>query len=159
MHPHYANQPSFKYPGDRLLRFRGTLSDDEMHNPNLRNIDERNDPTIMVIKPGCSSGLTVGCLNNIRSVLRYPLKNKPGAYSKEVAILPRSSKSGAFSEGGDSGAVVLNRWGAVAGMITGGGVSESSDCTYVTSITFLLKRLLLHGIQAHIFPLPTDLRV
>jgi len=159
MHPSYANQSSFKYPGDRLLRFHGILSDEEMRNPDPRNVDERNDPT-MVIKRGCTSGLTVGCLNNIRSVLRYPLKNKPGGYSKEVAILPRSSRSGAFSEDGDSGAVVLNGWGAVADMLTGGsGASKVSDCTYVTSITFLLKRLLLHGIQAHLFPLPTELRV
>jgi len=121
MHPDPANQPSFKYPPNRLLQFCGILSNYEMRNPNLKNVDSdnRGDPTIMVFKRGCSSGLTIGCFNNIRSVLRKAFKTKPDVFLNEVAMLLRTSKSGAFSEGGDSGAAVINGWGAVAGMLTG----------------------------------------
>ncbi|ETW74622.1 hypothetical protein HETIRDRAFT_332132 [Heterobasidion irregulare TC 32-1] len=157
MHPNPANQPSFEYPPNRLLQFRGTLSNDEMCKPNPKNIDDRGDPTIMVFKRGCSSGLTVGCLNNICSVVRKAIKTKPGVFSKEVAVLPRTSKSGAFSEGGDSGAAVINGRGAVAGMLTGGGGSgKVSDCTYVTPITFLLERLKELCFPANIFPTAAD---
>lgn len=127
MHPNHANQPSFKYPPNRLLQFRGTLSNDEMLKPDSRNVDKRGDPTIMVIKRGCTSGLTIGCLNNVRSILRRPFKT---GFSREIGVLPRSSKSGPFSKGGDSGACVVNGWGAMAGMLTGGGGSSKvSDCT------------------------------
>ena len=153
MHPNLADQHSFKYPPDRLLRFHGTLSTEEMCKPDSKNVDSRGDPTIMVFKRGCSSGLTIGCLNNIRSVLRKAFKTNPGVYSREVAVLPRTSKSGTFSEGGDSGAAVINGCGAVAGMLTGGdGASQVSDCTYVTPITFLLERLAEYNFHANIFP-------
>jgi len=73
-------------------------------------------------------------------------------------VLPRTSKSGPFSEGGDSGAAVINGWGAVAGMLTGGdGASGVSDCTYVTPITFLLERLEEFGFSANIFPTAADI--
>lgn len=63
-----------------------------MRNP---DVDDR-DPTIMAFKRGCSSGLTIGRFNNIRSVLR---KAKPDVFSREVAVLPRTKS--AFFEDGD----------------------------------------------------------
>ncbi|KAG8984547.1 hypothetical protein FRB90_005244, partial [Tulasnella sp. 427] len=160
MRPNHANQPepSFKYPLDRLLQFRGTLSNEEIRSRGLENVDDRGDPTIMVLKRGCASGLTIGCINNLRSVLRKAFKTKPEEYSKEVAVLPHTYKSGSFSEDGDSGAAVVNGWGAVAGMLTGGsGYGEASDCTYVTPIAFLLKCLEENGFRANIFPVAADI--
>ena len=60
----------------------------------------------MVLKRGCTSGLTIGCLNNFihGSIHGKAFKTKPCEYSVEVApVLPRMSKSGVFSESGDSG--------------------------------------------------------
>ncbi|KAI0277793.1 hypothetical protein BGY98DRAFT_977540, partial [Russula aff. rugulosa BPL654] len=151
MHPHIANQPSFEFPGDRILEFHGTLTIDQMHSPDPKNVDSRGEPTIMVLKRGATTGLTVGCLNNIRSILRKPFKALAGEYSMEVAVLPRTSKSGAFSDGGDSGAAVVNGKGAVAGMLTGGG-GEVFDCSYVSPISFLLDCLKKYGYYANIFP-------
>jgi hypothetical protein len=160
MHPDHAIQPSFKYPPDRLLKFHSILSNDEMCRPNPNNVDDRGDPAIMAVKRGCTSGLTIGRLNNTRSILRKAFKAKPGEYSMEVAVLPRTSQSGAFSEGGDSGAAVINGWGAVAGMLMGGGgSSKASDCTYVTPITFLLKCLEEYGFSANIFPVAANVFV
>lgn len=157
MYPHPANLPSFKYPANRLLQFHGTLSDDEIRSHNPKNVDKRGDPTIMVLKRGYGSGLTTGCVNNIRPIFRKAFKTKPEDYSREVAVLPRTSKSGAFSKDGDSGAAVISGWGAVAGMLTGGaGISEATDITYVTPIAFLLERLEALGFPANIFPVAAD---
>ncbi|KAG8968959.1 hypothetical protein FRB90_010782, partial [Tulasnella sp. 427] len=120
MCPHPANPSSFKYPGDRLVKFFGTILDSQMGNPDRKTLDHDHDPVIMVIKRGSTSGLTVGRLNSIRSVMRYYFKGKPGQSSREVAVLPRNSKSGAFSEPGDSGSVVIDGKGRVAGILTGG---------------------------------------
>ena len=153
MCPHPANLPSFKYPGNRLLKFHSTISDEEMWGPGPRTLDYDNDPCIMVVKRGCASGLTVGRLNMVHSFTRVYFKGQPGPMSKEVAVLPRNSKSGAFSESGDSGSAVVDGKGRLAGLLTGGtGDTEASDCTYLTSINFLVKRMLEHGLKANLSP-------
>ena len=105
MHPNPGNPNSFTYPGNRLLRFSGTVSDEEMRSP-PGSRDQENDPVNLVLKNGNTSGLTVGRLNSIRSFVRHYFKGQFGETSKEVAVLPRSSESGAFSASGDSGSVV-----------------------------------------------------
>ena len=158
MYPHPANPNSFIYPGDRLLRFRGTVPDQEMFSPDQRTRDHNNDPVIMVLKNGNTSNLTVGRLNTIRAFLREYFEGKPGKMSREVGVFPRNSKSGPFSERGDSGSVVIDGTGRVCGILTGGdGATDVSDCTFVTSINFLIKRLAAFGIHANIFPLPANL--
>ncbi|TFY52100.1 hypothetical protein EVJ58_g10202 [Rhodofomes roseus] len=153
MYPDSANPHSFDYPGNRLLRFSGTLSDEEMRRPPLHTKDQDKDAVIMVLKNGNTSGLTVGCLNNVRSVVRHYFKDQPGVASKEVAVLPRTSKSGAFSAPGDSGSAVVDGKGRVCGILTGGdGATDVSDVTFVTSINFLLKRLAENDVKANIFP-------
>lgn len=125
--------------------------------PNPKNKDHDNDPIIMVMKNGNSSNLTVGRLNIIRALVRTYSKGQPGKMRKEVCVLPRNSKSGSFSEDGDSGSAVIDGTGRVCGIIPGGdGATDVSDCTFVTSINFLLKRLKSFGIDPNIFPLPTD---
>ncbi|KAF9472734.1 hypothetical protein BDN70DRAFT_925528 [Pholiota conissans] len=157
MYPHLANQNSFKFPVDRLLHFHGVLSIGEMQTPDPKNVDSRGNPTIMVLKRGLSTGLTVGCLNNICSILRKPFKSLAGTYSMEFAVLPRSYKSGSFSDEGDSGAAVVNGLGAVAGMLTGSsGSSDASDCTYVTPMPFILDCLKEHKYPANILPVPAE---
>ncbi|KAH8928467.1 hypothetical protein BT69DRAFT_1277062 [Atractiella rhizophila] len=39
MYPNPANPPSFSYPQDRLVRFHGTIADEEMGNPNPKTRD------------------------------------------------------------------------------------------------------------------------
>lgn len=61
-----------------------------------------------------------------------------GVISKEIAVLPCTSKSGAFPAPSDSGSVVFDGKGRLAGLITGGnsGDTEVSDCTYLISIIY-----------------------
>ncbi|KAG7087708.1 hypothetical protein E1B28_013655 [Marasmius oreades] len=105
MYPHPANPSSFKYPCDRLLQFFGTVSNQEMFRLDPKTGDHNNDPVIMVLKNGNASNLTVSQLNTICAFTCEPIKGKPGVVSKEVTVLLRNSKSGPFSEPGDSGSV------------------------------------------------------
>ncbi|KAN0135417.1 hypothetical protein V8E53_006696 [Lactarius tabidus] len=153
MSPHLANPPSFKYPGGRLLKFYGMVSDKEMWSPGPKSLDQNNEPYLMVIKRGYVSGLTIGRLNTIRSFVRYYFEGQPGQMSKEVSVLSRNSKSSAFSNSGDSGSAVIDGKGRLAGLLTGGaGVTEAFDCTYLTSGNFLLKRMSGHGLKANLYP-------
>ena len=159
MYPHLANPHSFDYPGDRLHRCRGILSDKDMLNPDPKTKDQDNEPTIMAIQNGNVSGLQVGRINNIRSVVRCYYDNLPGVSSREVAVLPRTSKSGPFSRPGDSGAGVVAGDGRICGLLTGGdGITETSDITYLTPIDFIIARMKHFGIVgANFFPLADDL--
>ena len=52
---------------------------------------------------------------------------------------------------GDSGSAVVDGKGRLAGVLTGGtGATNSgvSDCSYLTSIDFFLKRMLEFGLKA-----------
>ena len=151
MDPH---QSSFNYSGNRL-RFGGLISDEEMLKPTT-NLGHDNT---MAMKKGSASDLTIGRLNTIRAfVRRYPTDGHPGKMSKEVCMFPRNSKSGSFSACGDFGSAVIDGIGRVCGIITGGdGSTDDSDCTFVTSINFLLKRLESFSVEVDIFPLAADL--
>ena len=144
---HPTNPSSFEYPGDRLLQFHGTVSDQEMFRPDPRNKDHNDDLVIMVLKNGNASDLTVGRLNTIRAFLREYFEGKPGKISKEVGVFPRNWRSGPFSEPGDSGSAVIDAIGRVCGILTGGdGTTDVSDCAFVTSINFL-KSVWPHSVS------------
>jgi hypothetical protein len=159
MYAHPAKPSSFEYPGNRLLSFSGLISDEEMFKPNPKTKDHDDEPIILVMKNGSTSDLTVGRLNTIRAFVRTYSKGQPGKMSKEVCVLPRNSKfPSPFCEDGDSGSAVIDGVGRVCGIITGrDGGTDDSDCTFVTSINFLLKRLKSFGIDANIFPQASDL--
>lgn len=152
-YPYPPNPLFFDLCGERLHKFVGFIPDEEMWKPDPNTRDHENDPVIMVMKRGHASGLTVGRLNTIRSFTRYYFEGEPSAMSKEVVVLPRDSESGPFSNPGDSGSSVVDGKGRIAGLLTGGaGVTDISDCTYVTSINFLRERMSMHGLRANFFP-------
>jgi hypothetical protein len=70
--------------------------------------DQNNDPCIMVIKRGRTTGLTVGRANDTLSYTRNYLGDNDFGVSKQWAILPFDKRSGAFSAKGDSGSVVVD---------------------------------------------------
>ncbi|KAK0218117.1 hypothetical protein IW262DRAFT_1117502 [Armillaria fumosa] len=141
MDPTPQNARTFTYPIDRLLRLKGTIPDEEMRHPTA--LGQNNDPCLMVMKRGNTTGLTVGRANDICSYARYCYNGDIAETSKEWAILPFDSKSGAFSDKGDSGSVIVDSQGRIGGLLTGGtvGVMPSFDLTYATPISFLLKRM------------------
>ncbi|KAG9099811.1 hypothetical protein FRC06_004824 [Ceratobasidium sp. 370] len=155
---HPANVTSFKYPGNWLLKFFDTILDGQMGKPANKTLNHNHNPVIMAIKPGGASGLMVRHLNTICSVLRYYFKGELGQSSREVAVYPHISKSGTFSEPSDSGSVIINNTGRVMGILTSSaGATELLDCTYVTSINFLIKHLQTNGYKPNIFPTADNL--
>ena len=103
MYPNSSNPWNghpFTYPGDRLLRVKGTIPDEEMHHPTA--LDRNINPCLMVIKRGNATGLTVGRANDIYSYARKYYDGKAET-SKECAILSFDLKSGAFSGKGRLG--------------------------------------------------------
>ncbi|SJL07900.1 uncharacterized protein ARMOST_11257 [Armillaria ostoyae] len=143
MYPNPKNRSSFKYPTDRLLRLQGTIPDEEMRHPPALDLND-----LMVIKRGNGTGLTVGRANNICSFARNYYDDDKAEISKEWAILPFDSKSGVFSDKGDSGSVIVDGRGRIGGLLTGGaGTTSSLDITYATPISFLLKRMQDNGLH------------
>ena len=120
------------------------------------NLDHDN---VVVMNNGSASDLTIGRHNIIQAfVWTYSIDGQPGKMSKTMRVLPRNSGSGSFSAHEDSGSAVIDDIDRVCDIITGGdGSTDDSDCTFVTSINFLLKRLKSFGIEANIFPLAADL--
>ena len=158
MCPNPANPHSFEYPGNRLLKCFGMVSDKEMYKPDPRTQDQNNDATIMVLMNGNTSRLSVGRLNTIRPFIRTYFEGILGAVSREIAVLPRTSESGPFSKRGDSGALVVDAKGRLCGVLTGGdGTSDLFDITFLTSINFIYERLQQCGFRPNFFPTKADL--
>jgi hypothetical protein len=144
IYPNSENTTSFNYPVNRLLKLRGTISDDEMRNPTM--LDKNGLRCLIVIKNGSASGTTIGRASGIMSYVREYFEDGSHQTSKEWAILPYDTKSGAFSAPGDSGAVVVDGQGRIGGLLTGGsGIADSIDITYVTPIGFLLMSIKANG--------------
>jgi hypothetical protein len=158
MYPNPKSAHSFEYPGNRLHKCYGMVSDQEMFSPHPSTLDQDEDATLMVLKNGNTTGLTVGRLDTICAFVRTYFKGKPGFLSREIAVLPRTSKSGAFSARGDSGALVVDAKGRLCCMLTGGdGVSVNTDITYGTSANYILQQLRACGFQANLFPTKEEL--
>jgi len=139
---------SFKYPANGLLQVKGIIPDSEMHHPSPAVLDEHGSPCLMVMKPGNTTGLTLGRSNTIRSFVRTYGINGGTKISKEWAIFSYNSKLGPFSAGGDSGSGIFDCWGRLGGLLTGGsGTTDSTDVTYATPISFILDSLHEHGYE------------
>ena len=154
MHPNPWNVNSFMPPWRDLLRLKGTIPDKAMRHPTAFKRD--NESCLMVMKRGRATGLTIGRANNICSYSRYYYDGDEAETSKEWPILPFDSRSGVFSKTGDSGSVIVDSFGRIGGLIIGGaGTTSSSDITYATPISFLLKCMRDKGLQPNINPVLT----
>jgi len=150
MCPNPKNTHSFVFPYDRLLSLRGTIPDTEVRKPTM--YDENDKSCIIVIKSARGTDVTVGRANNIFSYTRTHPGNITGV-SKEWTILPFDKESGPFSDKGDSGAVVVDGRGRIGGLLTGGtGSTDTSDITYVTPISFVMKIIRSNESLANAYP-------
>ena len=143
MHPNPENSHNFDFPGDRLLKLRGTITEDEIRKPKM--YDQNGHSCVLVLKHGRTTGLTVGRATTLVSYTRKYVSHDDTAVSKELTIIPFSESSGPFSAQGDSGSVVVDGAGRAAGILTGGGgASDSTDITYVTPISFVMDVIHSH---------------
>ncbi|KAF8606534.1 hypothetical protein BDV93DRAFT_520820 [Ceratobasidium sp. AG-I] len=151
MRANLRDRQAFRYPGDRLLRLKGFITDEEMRSP--LTLDENGDPCLIVLKHGHGTGLTVGRANDVRSVVRNYHQEDATSFSLEWAIVSLDKKSRPFADIGDSGAVVADGRGRIGGIITGGaGSTDSKDITYASSINSVMEGIKAKFPSAHIDP-------
>jgi len=72
----------------------------------------------------------------------------------EWPIYPYDSKSGPFSDLGDSGAVIVDGHGRIGGLLTGGSgkMGFEFDITYATPISFIVESIKAKYPKAHLNP-------
>jgi hypothetical protein len=151
MYPNAKNFSSFKYPRNRLLTPQGIISDEGIHHPTL--LDQNDEPCLMVIKDGSTTGVTIARASGIMSFVQEYSDDDSHEKSTEWPIFPYDIKSGAFSAPGDSGAVIVDGLGRIGGLLTGGaGFTASSDITYASPITFIEKSVKAKYPDAHLNP-------
>jgi len=142
MQPNPGNPRNFTFPGNRLLKLWGTIPKEEMREPKM--LDHNGEACITVLKRGRSTNLTVGRATTCVSYTRKYIGENI-TVSKECVVIPLDNKSGVFSTKGDSGSVVVDGLGRIAGIVTGGsGATETSDMTFITPIDFIMEIIHKH---------------
>jgi len=130
----------FKYPLGGLLQVKGVIKEAELRSP--KQLDSNGEECLLVVKNGKTTGVTIGRVTGIESVIREYGEYGLNKTSLEVAIYPYSHKDGAFSAPGDSGSIVVDGEGRLVGLLTGGsGTTESTDVTYITPYFWLEERV------------------
>jgi hypothetical protein len=143
MFPHVADRDGYAYPEHGLLQLRGVVPESELIKFKHRNAN--GDPALGVLKNGRTTGTTTGWVSQLESLVRhYDHINHTCTdfWSRELTIVPHEDERGAFSEGGDSGAVIADRGGRIVAVLTtGGGSTNSTDVTFATPFCKLEKRI------------------
>jgi hypothetical protein len=150
LHPN--NPTSFKFPASRLVTLQDQVPESALFKQPMR--DANSDLCLVIFKNSAKTGTTIGKANNVSS---YTRNYFAGQYqeSREWPVIPTDKYSRAFSTKGDSGSCVADAFSRIGGILTGGsGATESSDVTYVTPISFIMK--VLHATKrfehAHLNP-------
>jgi hypothetical protein len=117
-------------------------------------LDANGDPCLVVFKNGAKTRTTIGKANNVSSYTRNHFAGQHQE-SREWPVIATDKHLGAFSAKGDSGSCIADAFNRFGGIVTGGsGATESSDVTYVTPISFIMK--VLHNSKrfehAHLNP-------
>jgi hypothetical protein len=151
--PNPQNRHGFRYPPNRLFKIQGIIPNEEMCHPTV--LDKNDNPCCIVMKRGNATGLTVGRANDFWSYVRNYYDNGDTQTSKEWAIFTYDSKSGPFSNKGDSGSGIVDSFGRLGGLLTGAdGVTESSNITYATPVSFILDSLKANGYNVSVEATP-----
>lgn len=139
MFPQLHDRRDYTYPDDGLLQIYGVVEDSEMRNP--QQLDKHGEKCLLVVKNGLATGTTIGRVNGLESFTRsYPHYGIQQT-SIELAVL-RYETPGRFSDGGDSGSIVVDRHGRAVGMLTGGeGPTEETDTTYLTPYWWIEQQM------------------
>lgn len=131
MYPNSLDRADFKLPPNGILQIHGSVPEDEIRNP--KQLNAYGDKAMPVIKNGLTTGTTVGWVNGLKSLVRYYDDYNLEFTALETTILPYGGR-GAFSNKGDSGAIILDREGRIVALLTGGGGStDETDVTFGTA--------------------------
>lgn len=152
MHPHPIGRDDYQYPYGGLLQVDGVLTDNEIKNP--KQLDAGGKRCRIVCKNGRTSGTTFGRLSGLESFVRsYPEYGIKGT-SIELAVYSYINEDGAFSTRGDSGSIVVDYHGRIAGLLVGGaeGVNSKTDVTYLTPYWWIERQMKLTYPNISLYP-------
>ena len=140
---------------DNLLRVNGILKEGEIRHPT--SLDANREESLIVIKSGRSSGVTIGRGTGIESFIRVYDDSGIKSTSMAIAIYSyryeNSYDKWIFSAPGDSGYIVVDGLGRIVGMITGGsGSTKRTDVTYVTPYFWIEEQIKKVFPDSHLYP-------
>ncbi|KAL6353970.1 hypothetical protein LRP88_02030 [Fusarium phalaenopsidis] len=145
----YAMQPDADprlFEKESELSLRGIITEASMMKQS--DTEARYVSGLVVAKLGGASNLTLGCPNEVISVIRRPFGD--GKPSEEWCIVS-IDEGGKFSKPGDSGACVFDLNGRIGGMITSGnGKDSAQDITYATPMERLLRDIEASGFKVRV---------
>lgn len=151
MYPDETNT-KFKHPPHGLMQLQGFFKEDELCHPTT--LDANRELSLIVVKNGGATGVTLGRATSIKSFVREYKNDAIYSTSMMIAIYSYSYEDGAFSAPGDSGSVVAGTDGRIVGMLTGGaGQSNYTDVTYVSAYHTLDERIKKAFPSYHLFPI------
>ena len=110
--------PTSKCPVDHVSPVQGIVPEGGLARPQIHDAD--GEPCILLIKNGCTMNTIIGHGTGIKSFVRDCF---PGGTEKtlmQLAIVGYDNRSGALSNPGDSGAIIVGGQGRVAAFLTGG---------------------------------------
>ncbi|KAJ6463332.1 hypothetical protein C8R45DRAFT_1220189 [Mycena sanguinolenta] len=118
-YPQSSGRTTFKYPPNRQLRINGCLSRELLATPDC--YDDRGEPCLIVMKDGSTTDLTVG---------------------RPLAIYNYDKRSGTFAAHGDSGSLIFDGEGHMAGILHSGMPRGISDhVTFATPAWWALEQI------------------
>ncbi|KAF8300124.1 hypothetical protein DL93DRAFT_2091041 [Clavulina sp. PMI_390] len=137
---HLSNegQATFTFPPNGEMRIDGVLDHESLVQPDCYDRDGK--PCIMVMKNGCTTGLTVGRCTSLESYTR----GDTGVESIDIAVYDDSGLPGPFSARGDSGSLIFDGLGRMVGLLHSS-VSDpmrgNSCITYATPAWWVIEKL------------------
>jgi hypothetical protein len=152
LYPWAADRANYSYPEDGLLPIFGSVAESELRQPTQCN--GRGAPAMPVLKNGSTTGTTVGWLNRLQALVRHYDEYGLEFTSFEITIVPYGGGRGAFSAAGDSGAIIVDRYGRIIAVLTGGGgLTNETDVTFGTPWYKLEPHMkkTLNGIHIYYF--------
>ncbi|KAF8652607.1 hypothetical protein AX16_004296 [Volvariella volvacea WC 439] len=155
MWPDITDRRGYEFPLDRLLGISGVVPESEIKMPKQRNANR--EPAMPVVKTGQATGTTFGWVNGLQAgVIHY--EHIGGVTvekfkTMETIVSSYGRGHGAFSDRGDSGAVVLERGGRIVGIVrAGGGLANRTDVTFVTPYYKLQSRIQKALVGSFLYP-------
>ena len=141
MFPNVDDREGYEYPRDGKLPIRGVVPLDEIFHP--KHLDANDDPAMVVVKNGTTTGTTAGWVSGLKSLVRYYKHTNVQFTSRELTIVPYDNTPGRgpFSGEGDSGSIIVERGGRVVALLTAGGgiIDGSTDSTALPSLRHIVS--------------------
>ncbi|KAL4253026.1 hypothetical protein ABKN59_002207 [Abortiporus biennis] len=148
----HDNVPSgFKDLENGLLHLQGILTHEQLNKLGIKNL--QGDPVRVrrVLKRGFTTNTTIGTLTRFMSLVRkyFPTGNLE---SIELPIIPHE-ETGMFSEGGDSGSIIVSPTGEFVSLLTGGTnkANGGPDITYSTMFEWVWELVLGEFPDANLY--------